>query len=310
MRDFVQKGMNRWLNQRMPAVAKIELGRKNLFVFPNMRGGLILLSTAIVLLMAINYQNNLLYGLAFLMFSLLHTAILFSYRQLSGLRIAAPTSVLMEKGGAGEIALEFSRKPEVWAEVGISRRFTQLIKSHKKAKVSLKGVSEQRGVFLIPRLYVATDLPLGLVRCWSWPQFQTEVVVYPKPEKCALPLTNDGSEKGRHVHSLDETDEFSGLRPYISGDSLSRAFWPSLAKGQALHLREQQAAKSPSIELSLESFAPLPFERRLSCLCYWVFECHSEGVPFSLKLSNKQLPLSSGQSNVDAALRALAEATP
>jgi hypothetical protein len=83
----VGKRFDAWLDRRIPPAQRITLNQANIFIFPTgfgfVFGGLLI----ILILGAINYQNSLVYGVAFLLGSMFIVTILYTFRNLSGLSI-------------------------------------------------------------------------------------------------------------------------------------------------------------------------------------------------------------------------------
>src|SRR4029434_4826336 len=77
----------RWLDRRIPPSPRITLSQRSIFIFPTITGfafgGLVVW----LVLGAINYQNSLVYAVAFLLGSLFLVTILYTFRNLSGLTI-------------------------------------------------------------------------------------------------------------------------------------------------------------------------------------------------------------------------------
>src|SRR5690554_7775795 len=67
---FWQPYYQKWLNKRIPKTNKIKLSHRSVFIVPNAAGGLYILLLVLMLITSINYQNNLLFGLTFWLFSL------------------------------------------------------------------------------------------------------------------------------------------------------------------------------------------------------------------------------------------------
>ncbi|MGH8354638.1 MAG: DUF58 domain-containing protein, partial [Pseudomonas sp.] len=86
---------NRWLARRIPPAASVRLDQRRIFIIPTRVGLAFGLCLLLMLLAAINYQNSLAYGLAFLLLAVFIVAILHTYRNLAGLTLNA--------GGGGAV---------------------------------------------------------------------------------------------------------------------------------------------------------------------------------------------------------------
>ena len=65
IRASFQRRWKRWLNQRIKPVSSITLDQKRIFIFPTGAGLLFGIMLFVMLLTAINYQNNSIYLLVF-----------------------------------------------------------------------------------------------------------------------------------------------------------------------------------------------------------------------------------------------------
>jgi hypothetical protein len=77
----------------------VTLDQRRIFIFPSRTGFFFGLSLLVMLVAAINYQNNMAYALTFLLANLFVVAVLHSYANLSGLTI---TAVGAEDGFPGQ----------------------------------------------------------------------------------------------------------------------------------------------------------------------------------------------------------------
>ena len=77
----------RWLDRRIPPQNKVTLTQSNIFIFPTRTAITFVILLLLLLLGAINYQNALIYGVAFLLGSLFLVTILHTFRNLSGITL-------------------------------------------------------------------------------------------------------------------------------------------------------------------------------------------------------------------------------
>ena len=81
-----------WLDKRIPPAASITLTQANVFIFPTKVGFTFTALLVLLILLAINYQSSLVYGLAFVLGSVFLVTILHTFRNLSGLRLEFQSS--------------------------------------------------------------------------------------------------------------------------------------------------------------------------------------------------------------------------
>ena len=80
LRNFYE----RWLARRLPSARQIVLDQRRIFIFPTGYGFFYLLVAALLFIGGINYENNLILALSFLMASLFLVAILIVYHFYCG----------------------------------------------------------------------------------------------------------------------------------------------------------------------------------------------------------------------------------
>ena len=85
----LQARFARWVNRRIPPAREVTLDQRRIFIFPSRVGLFFAVCLFVMLLTAINFQNNLAYGLTFLLATLFVIATLHTYANLSGLTIRA-----------------------------------------------------------------------------------------------------------------------------------------------------------------------------------------------------------------------------
>lgn len=311
MTKFWQRSFNRWLDKRIPAQQQLVLNQRRIFIFPSRQGGYFLLVLLLLLLAAINYQNNLIYLLLFSLISLMNSAILFSYFNVSGLKLEL---IKAHAGFAGDLIafdIRVSRKQQrfyhrltlAWSGQTAS---TFDLLNHSQTEVRVFAKSEQRGLFRPGRILLQSEYPLGLIRCWSWLDLDFSAVVYPKPEPLAdlqqaTGLGNDGVEKPRV-----EAGDFFGFRAYQPGDSLRHVDWRSLARGLPLQSKMYTAQHSQEQWVDWYALQGVNTEQRLSQLCYWALALEKEDHVWGLRLPHQEIAPASGERHLQQALSALA----
>ncbi|WP_273825140.1 DUF58 domain-containing protein [Pseudomonas asplenii] len=301
-----------WLARRLPPSARVELTQRRIFILPNRTGGVFAALLLLILLVAINYQNSLAYGLCFLLLSLFVVAILHTYRNLRGLVLSAGVgpAVFVGEQARFVVRLESAGKSHQAVHLGWSARATQAsdVPPAGFSELELTRPTVARGWLAAPRIGVRSSFPLGILRAWSWVDLGQRVLVYPQPLEGELPalasLPEDEREEGARAHGHG-VDDYQGLKPYQPGDSWRRLHWKAYSRGQGLLIKD--FARLEGREYCLDFLAlGGDVEQRLSRLCYWVLELTRRQQPFALQLPGRHLATDSGAAHCEACLRALA----
>ena len=108
-RTRLQRRFRTWINRRIPPSRSVTLNQKRLFIFPSRAGLFYGICLLVMLLAAINFQNNLSYALTFLLATLFVLAVLHTFANLSGLTIRAVRAQPAFPGQQTEFELQVSR---------------------------------------------------------------------------------------------------------------------------------------------------------------------------------------------------------
>jgi len=310
-RQRFQDRWQRWINRRIPPARRVTLDQKRIFIFPTRTGFFFLLTLLLMLVAAINYQNNMSFALTFLLANLFVVAVLHTFGNLSGLTIHAVRATPVFAGQRSEFEIMLSRANSrpyyairlAWPDDdGVTLNLLEGEEAHARLFVS----TSSRGWHNPGRLLVETVYPLGLLRAWTWVDLDLHALVYPRPlASAALPGMATDRPDGSAV-PVQGTDDFYGLRDYRAGDSLRHVFWKSVAKGQPLQSKQYIAYADRSVWLDWVLFEGLPAEQRLAHLCYWVLEFDAANEEYGLRLPGVHIEPDCGESHRQQVLRHLA----
>tara|TARA_R110000823_G_scaffold132777_10_gene261371 strand:+ start:21999 stop:22997 length:999 start_codon:yes stop_codon:yes gene_type:complete len=311
VRERVSSRFARWVTRRIPAAREVTLDQRRIFIFPSRAGLFFMLCLLVMLLTAINFQNNLSYALTFLLATLFIIAILHTYANLSGLTLRAVRArpafpgqqtefeLLLEKAGRHDhYALHLKWPDSSAALVSLVEEETARVRLHMRV--------DRRGWFRPGRLLLESTYPLGLLRAWTWVDLDLHALVYPRPLTSAeLPGVDSDSSDGTAVPVVG-SDDFYGFRNYQRGDSLRHVHWKGLAKGQGLQSKQYAAHLEHGVWLDWNAFAGLGTEQRLSHLCHWALAFENRGEEYGLRLPGMTIDPDQGEKHRDAVLQALA----
>jgi uncharacterized protein (DUF58 family) len=276
---------------------------------------------------AVNYSNNLVYAILYLIASLSFISIFHTWRNLASLRVE---HIRIQPAFAGEeVRMEIDlRNPSrhtiyglffarLGDETGLTRRPTPLptpngagVRIEPGDSCSAKVVfpSERRGMYRFESLLVRTSYPLGLF----WASFRVPVdahyYIYPQAKGNAdWPTLHPGGEQGSPF-SLEPGDDFSGVRAYLPGESLRHVDWKAYARGRPLSVKQFTGGSGHELWLDAAEMSRLPLEARLSQLALWIVNAEKAEIPYALRLGRTTLPLGLGPAQSRRALEALAVA--
>jgi len=311
IRQQVRTRVGQWINRRIPPAREVTLDQRRIFIFPSRVGLFFGVCLLVMLMTAINFENNLSYGLTFLLATLFVIATLHTYANLSGLTIRALRAQPAFPGQQSEFDVMLQRSKQrdhyglhlKWP--ASSEGLVNLV-DDDTVTVQLHIAVDKRGWFSPGRLLLESTYPLGLLRCWTLVDLDLQALVYPRPMVSAeLPgLTTDRPDGAAALVAGD--DDFYGFRNYQKGDSLRKVHWKGLAKGQGVQTKQYTAYADRSVWLDWDLFPGLGTEQRLSCLCYWVLEFDSRGEEYGLRIPGVVIEPELGEKHRERVLKELA----
>lgn len=301
----------RWLARRLPRAPLVILNQRRIFIFPTGYGFFYMGVASLLFIGGINYENNLILSLSFLLASLFLVAILHTYRNLSGLGVRNGGS---DSGFAGEhgalgVTLFSERRDHycIWLKWEGQPPQQITVPAGEESALWLNLDLPRRGRVLAPRMKVESYFPLGLLRTWSYVSLDHYCLAWPSPQESRECPANGGSEVTQSAPAGKAgNEEFQGLRAYVAGDSLRRIDWKGFARGSGLNTKLFEEPAGGRLWLDWDLLEGRPAEQRLSILCYWVLVLDKKQQPYGMKLPGLTLPPDTGDTHRLRALDALA----
>ena len=301
-----------WLDRRIPPRREITLVQSNIFIYPNWQFIYYFLVVMLVWLGATNYENNLSFGLSFLMLAIFVVGILHTFNNLAGLTITVIGAQPVFAGEYADVELLLStseRKQRDALMLGWEKEHTvtsSLVDlQQQRIKVPVKAAT--RGWFNPKRITVETVYPLGFIRGVSYLDLDIQILVYPRPVQYAPLRASEGiPAEGEQASTLRGSDEFSHLRDYVAGDALKQVVWKQLAKGRALQVKEHADYVQQHHWLDWDAYPQLSVEQRLSTLCFWALQLDKQNDMYGLHLPGIEIAPNQGPQHREQVLHALA----
>lgn len=300
-----------WLKKRIPPASQVTLTQKNIFILPTREGLYFVVLILFMMLAGINYQNSLIFALAFLLTSLFMVSILHTFRNLSGLTLQGHRGSPVFAGEDCDFVVTLSRDGKRIYEgvvIGWHRDMKQGIDLIDDSIVRQRvyAPAKRRGLFNPGRILVETFYPVGLFRAWSWVDLDLSTVVYPKPIAAgALPEHESTADEGELVRR-DGVDDFFGIRDYQQGDGIRHIAWKTFARTGELQVKEFAAHVDRQVWLEWDALPGLDREARLSRLAWWTLQLAKTNDEFGLRLPGIEVAQGRGPEHQDKVLTALA----
>lgn len=305
----VQSRIRRWSLSRQPRQTSVRLTRKSVYILPTRTGVVFLLLLALLLVMGINYENNLIYALTFLLGSLFLVTILHTYNNLAGIELSAVRGSDCHAGEQAHFQLRLSQTGErdriqMQLPEGTVHEFDL---TESSQVVDLSCPASSRGYLKPEWVRLETVYPLGLFRAWTWCRLELSALVFPALLESPLPEHMEATVSGSLVKARQGgTDDYIGLERFRPGMSPRQIDWKSLARGHGLQAKQFADLRSPELWLDLDAMGAENLERRLSRLTAWVLRLSQADLSYGLKLGQYTLAPASGELQRQQALKALA----
>ncbi len=315
IRQRLGRAVFNWSLRRSPRLKQLTLSQRRIYIMPSRAGFVFLLLLLVMLILAINFQNNLMYAVTFLLASLFVITILHTYANLSGLTITFLRGHACFVGEQAAFDLTLTAQGARHYE-SIQLRLldgsvtaVDLLET-RQTSVTLYQPARQRGPLLANALLVETYYPLGLFRAWTWLQVDLKTLAYPRPEAGGQLADLNGSGAGdqAQVHPGVRMggEEFIGLEQYQDGMSLKRVAWKNYARGQGMHAKQYVELSDNRRWLHWDLWPELAREARISRLTWWVLQLHRSGEEYGLLLPGVEISPERGEAHRVRVLEALA----
>ena len=309
-----QKLQARWWRLLPTDSGALRLTHKRIYILPSPRGWAFLATLVLMLLGALNYALSLGFLFVFMLGGMFHAALLHAYRQLRALSISAGDE---PEAFAGEVArfapLVTNSDPSQPLHCTLSALDATrelVVEPGATGRGELAVSAPIRGRMPLGRITLTSGYPLGLWRAWSYVHFPLSAWVFPQPEANPPPLPLQGFGVGEGHASAAGSEEFSGLRRYVPGDTPRQIAWKALARGAGLFSKEFAGSSRGRCVLDWQALPDgLGTEQKLSRLTAWVLRAEHARVDYALVLpapAAVALPPGHGPAHRALALRALA----
>lgn len=313
LRRSLQAKLRRWTLARQQPASAQTLTQNRIFILPSRAGCAWLLLLVLLLVMAINYENNLIYALTFLLLGVFLAAMFHTYANLAGIEVRVLPSEPGFAGAQAGFELELrQRSLRAREQLGLRLEHSDQIQVldllQASERVHLFCPAHRRGWLSPGGLKLETRYPLGLFHAWSWLNLEMKVLIYPEPLPTPLPpsLQEHGGAGQDRMSARHGDDDFAGLERFQPGMSPRQVDWKTFARGRGLYAKHFAGHQDPDLWLDLDALGGEALERRLSRLTAWVLELSARELRFGLKLGSQVLPPASGEAQRNRALTALA----
>ncbi len=244
-----------------------------------------------MLLAAINYGNNIIFFISFLLISLMGNSAWQTRRQLKSASVSAFAIAprhATEPGGWQIQILSELPNPAITLRALGAEPIVCALPAATAIVLELPLAPLLRGNFPAPVILLSTQYPIGLwtaERALSWDNQRQWV--YPKPQgQAPLPQAQLADKKSAASTAANKGDEqFEHLRSYTAGDALNKIAFKQFARTGQLVTQHWQSDLTESDEIQI-NFNQMPgsIEANLSQITQWVLQLSAQNRAFTLNL--------------------------
>jgi uncharacterized protein (DUF58 family) len=302
--------------RRLPALTRLKqaeslpilLNRHRIYVLPT-RFGLVLSAVLLVMLLgALNYNNNPALLLTCLLGAASYQSVFQAFRAVDRVQLRALRAEPCHAGDTLRISLHFHidsrpRRSLRMRVEGVETVFDLMPGMDGCVRIELRA--PQRGWRRIGRIRVYSEYPFGLFHVWSWLNPEFSALIYPHPESNAPPLPLDGADADQKA-ARRSGDELAMLRDYHPTDPPRSIAWKASARHDTLLVKEFEQRQGREVILDFSRLRGLDREARISRLARWTCMAETAQVRYSLRLPERTLGPGLGSDHRHACLRELA----
>ncbi|NNL57418.1 MAG: DUF58 domain-containing protein, partial [Pseudomonadales bacterium] len=143
------------------------------------------------------------------------------------------------------------------------------------------------------------------ITAWTWVDLAMETVVYPFPDKSAAVVESHAAYHESGEQERAGSDDFFGLRDYVTGDSPRAVAWKQYAKNGQLASKQFVDYIDHRLWLDWDQ-AQGGDEQRLAWLCHWALLAEVGHNEYGLRLPSSTVEPGRGRAHLDKVLTQLA----
>lgn len=291
--------------------------RQRIYILPSNRGFLFLALVVVLILTAATYNNNLIFILAFFLFSVFVVSMLQTHYNLKGVRLQFVSAEEAFEGDRMTLLFYLTQtRAKIKKNLRVRTRSKKFktVQNHpedlapsdtlKPARIEV--LAWKRGEHKLPDIVLDTEYPLGLFRAWKVFRPEGKLLVYPKPVT-RQPLAPTAYDQGDQEIGLrgSPDGDFGELKTYLNGESYHQIAWKHYARTGELFTKVHWGAEDKHYVIPWNP-PKQDLERYLSQMSAWVKQAADENASFELQTAQSKVEPGRGWEHARTCWRALA----
>ena len=261
-------------------------------------------------LMSVNFSNNLIFAMTFLLSGIAVVGWWQTRANLRGLELGDWRVKPIFAGQSAVYTLSVTNPSRV-ERFGLRTQIPEIkgetfysIETQGATDMTVNRPAPKRGFLAPVAVSLTSRFPLGLFEARLDTGMLPECLVYPAPK---------GTEQlpdhavGREGHQRKESGTLTDIRRYMPGDPASRIAWQALARTDEIYTKEFDGAEGePALWLRWDDVRMNGVEEKLSQLCHWLSDVHRQGKEYGLDIPGNKTGQGADEVHRQHCLRTLA----
>ena len=310
--DNLQTKLSQPFNRtsKIDPAGTITITPRQIYIVPTRFGILFCFLLIGMLVGSNNYGINLGFMLTFLLAGIGLSAMIQTWRNLTGLEIIPGNVQSVFCGAPAIFPLNChnhrpSERPGLHLSASEKASVFDLA-GNNGAKIDCIVSTSKRGYLRPKRWTVFTYFPLGLFYAWAYIETEQNCLVYPNPIAEDLPLNQLFASNVISGYENDDNIDFHGHRKYQPGDNLKQLDWKALARGRGYLIKHFIKLDDEDVWLNWDDILGIDVEHKLSILCRAVLALSKANVTFGLSIPGTRLEPDTGAEHEKSCLSVLA----
>lgn len=266
----------------------LKINWRRVFILPTKPGLFFGFIAFLMLIASLNFNNNMGLMLTFLLVGLAQVAL---YRVFFNVRSLIVNYVTVQPVFLGQKACYMvhisadENKYDICIKNKTEHNCLTELPADKQLSIPCYRETQHRGWLACGKIKLLSSYPFGLFYAWVWIRIDTKCLVYPTPEPQPPDFPLNQLDEGE-TSVIKHGEDFHGLKPFQSGDSMRLIAWKRTAQTGELISREFQQSQGKKLLLDFSQVPLQDIEQKLSRLTAWVLKAYQQQIDYCLKLPN------------------------
>lgn len=302
----IKRYIEKIINRRGVEILPVVFDWRRIYVLPSKPGLFFCVIWIVMLMAALNFNNNMGLMLVFLLFGMAQVMLLQTFFNMRNIQLKRIKVEPVFLGKVAEAQLELCHDQDKWQIMSSSMGDVQT--GHVIAGsglVTFNFLPNKRGYYPLPRVKLLTRYPMGLFTVWVYCKPDVKALVYPKPERPVQPYPSHGGIDGALDLPL-KGDELASVREYQIGDPVRDIAWKKTAQSDKTWVKQFEATKGKHMLFDFDQIQLGDMESKLSRLTSWVLQAEHENIDYQLVLPRFTSEMTHGAPQLALCLKKLA----